>query len=222
MPSVPTPALSTHGPDERALLVWRVPTGWEAASTSLLGGGLIDGPSWLVNASVEADYARMDPVTHLEEIAAALDLMGQGIGLMTAVDVTTRRTVECDGVIVTSTTGVTRPVLAGGDPTGATAVATVDAPPVGTINTVCWVPAACAPGARLNLLTTSAEAKAQALFDAGVPGTGTASDAVVVLTWSSADGVVEPFGGPASHWGARLGHAVYSSISEALNDDPVR
>ena len=53
-------------------------------------------------------------------------------------------------------------------------------------------------------LVTATEAKAQALVEAGVPGTGTASDAVVVCC---PPGGTEPYGGPRSVWGARLARA---------------
>lgn len=214
MPAAPTPVLTTHGVDERSLLIWRVPSGWTAASTAILGGGLLDEPAWILNASVADDYARMDPAVHLGEIAGEHGLDGEGVGLMTAVDVAEQLTVDADGVTVTSTTGVTRPVLAGTAFAGAATAEAPGAPPVGTINTVCWVPATFESGARLNLLTTVAEAKAQALADAGVAGTGTASDAVVVMTHNS--GQLEPFGGTASTWGARLGRAVYGSIHGTL------
>lgn len=57
---------------------------------------------------------------------------------------------------------------------------------------------------------TATEAKAQALRDRGVPGTGTATDAVTVV-WLSG-GAPERFAGPRSQWGSRLGQAVYRAV----------
>ena len=71
------------------------------------------------------------------------------------------------------------------------------------------------PAALLNLLCTMTEAKVQALLDAGVAGTGTASDAVSVLcpVLSSEGPGAEPFGGPRSTYGARLARCVYEAVS---------
>ena len=44
--------------------------------------------AWVINLSVDPDYVRKDPVEHLYETTSRLGLVGTGIGLMTAVDVT--------------------------------------------------------------------------------------------------------------------------------------
>ena len=67
----------------------------------------------------------------------------------------------------------------------------------------------CGDAALANALVTATEAKAQALFEAGVPGTGTASDAVAVCC---PPGGTEPYGGPRSTWGARLARAVHAAV----------
>jgi adenosylcobinamide amidohydrolase len=61
---------------------------------------------------------------------------------------------------------------------------------------------------------TATEAKSQALFERGVPGTGTASDAVCVLCPPT--GTAAPFAGPRSAWGARIGRAVHAAVLEGL------
>ena len=48
---------------------------------------------------------------------------------------------------------------------------------VGTINTVIFVPMRLSDGALINAVATATEAKSQALFEAGIPATGTPSDA---------------------------------------------
>ncbi len=91
----------------------------------------------------------------------------------------------------------------------------------GTINTVVQMPVRLSPAAAVNAVITVTEAKTQALIDIGIPGTGTASDAVVVL-WPG-DGPVESFAGPRSPWGARVaqaGHAaILAGIEASLEDD---
>ena len=71
------------------VLVWRLANPMLAISSGPLGGG-IGVRSWVVNATVPMSYFRDDPDNHLAEIAAALDLPGTGVGLMTGVDVAQR------------------------------------------------------------------------------------------------------------------------------------
>ena len=73
-------------------------------------------------------------------------------------------------------------------------------------------PAAGAPldAALVNAIATATEAKAQALFELGIAGTGTATDAVCIAT--PADGRAETFGGPRSRWGSRLARAVRDAV----------
>ena len=59
-----------------------------------------------------------------------------------------------------------------------------------------------------------AEAKTQALVERGVPGTGTASDAVCIVC--PVDGDEEPFAGPRSPWGARLARATHGCVLAGL------
>jgi adenosylcobinamide amidohydrolase len=188
------------------VLVWRSATPWVAISSGVLGGGVGE-RSWVLNATVSPNYDRPDPDRHLAEIAASLGLSGAGIGLLTAVDV--REVVHRvdSGVEVSVTTGI------GAHPTWAAAPTAVPEP-VGTINAVCWLPRRLTPGALVNAVATVAEAKAQALFEAGVPGTGTPTDAVAILC--PPDGPAETFGGPRSPVGAALARAVHGAVLARL------
>jgi adenosylcobinamide amidohydrolase len=87
----------------------------------------------------------------------------------------------------------------------------------GTVNVIVWVPARLGDAALVNTVATVAEAKAQALGDAGVPGTGTASDAVVVCCPSA--GAPDPYGGPRSTWGSRLARAVHRAVLAGAPED---
>jgi adenosylcobinamide amidohydrolase len=127
--------------------------------------------------------------------------------MLTAADV---RRVECatdGGVRVDATVGLTWPTWAAAADESVEDVLPAAAP--GTINVVVQMPVRLTDAALLNALCTATEAKTQALFEAGVPGTGTASDAVTVVCPS--DGVVEEFAGPRSVWGARLARAVHAA-----------
>jgi adenosylcobinamide amidohydrolase len=149
-------------------------------------------------------YARLDPDAHLAELAAALDLDGPGVGFLTGVDVTERLVGTDGGATVVATVGLGNVVWAAGPPEAAA--------PVGTVNVVVHLPARLADAALVNAVATVAEAKAQALAELGVPGTGTSTDALCVLC--PADGPVEPYGGPRSTWGARLARAVHAVVRD--------
>jgi adenosylcobinamide amidohydrolase len=81
---------------------------------------------------------------------------------------------------------------------------------VGTINIMAVLPVAMTDAALVNAVMTMTEAKTQALVEAGVAGTGTASDAVCLAV--PAVGEAELFGGPRSLWGARLARAVHAAV----------
>jgi adenosylcobinamide hydrolase len=86
---------------------------------------------------------------------------------------------------------------------------------VGTINVLAVVPAALSDGALVNAVVTATEAKAQALAEAGVRATGTASDAICV---ACPVGEGDPFGGPRSIWGSRLARAVRAAVAAGTAD----
>lgn len=192
--------------DGGPVLVWRPSEPWLAISSAVLGGGL-GVRHWVLNATVSNGYARLDPDRHLAEIATALDLTGPGLGFLTAVDVREVEHRSDSGVAVSVTTGI------GDHPTWAAGPAEISEP-VGTINAVCWLPRRLSEAALVNAVATVAEAKAQALVTAGVPGTGTPTDSVAVLCPVAGD--AEPFGGPRSPVGGALARAVHSAISARL------
>jgi adenosylcobinamide hydrolase len=202
--------------DTGSVLVWRFPSPRRALSTAPLGGGL-GIARWALNVQVPPDYSRRDPAAHLASVASALGLDDGGIAMMTAVDVRDWQWACEDGVEVAVTVGVTAPTWAAAPDDGSDVDgAAVQVP--GTINVLASLPAAVDDGALVNAATTVAEAKAQALFDRGVSGTGTASDAVCVVC--PPDGAAVGFGGPRSYWGSRLARAVHWAVSAGLDRAP--
>lgn len=189
--------------DGRPLLVWRFAEPVRALATTVLGGGLGD-RTWALNAQVALDYAHADPSAHVAEVATAAGLEGPGIGFLTAARVGDVASAEDEGATCDATVGISVPTWAAA-PDGSWSPWTP-----GTINLLCWVPAPLGDAALANALVTVTEAKAQALFEAGVPGTGTASDAVAVCC---PPGGTEPYGGPRSQWGARLARAVHAAVA---------
>jgi adenosylcobinamide amidohydrolase len=184
--------------------VWRPAAPVRVAASTVLGGG-IGLRHWVLNAQVPRTYRRLDPDEHLRELAAAAPtvLAGEGVGMLTAVDVRDG-VAACDGgVEVVATVGL-------GWPTWAAAPDGDPGPPIGTINIVVALPVALTDGALVNAVATATEAKVQALFDAGVAATGTASDAICVA--AATTGRPELFAGPRAPWGARLARAVHAAV----------
>jgi adenosylcobinamide hydrolase len=226
---VPSELRRFEGADPPALacLAWRLPSPLRVASTAPVGGG-IGWRDWVLNIQVPNGYARRDTDEHVAEVARAVGLEGTGVGMLTAADVDRVAAAEeaQDGVRVEATVGISLPVWAAAPPevaeregwvragAGAGVGARVGAGRPGTINIVAFVPVAHGDAALANLLCTVTEAKAQALADAAVPGTGTASDAVTVLC--PADGPVEPFGGPRSAYGAPVARAAYDALRAGI------
>lgn len=195
----------------RAVSAWVFDTPRAVLSSAPVGGGhaAID---WLLNIGVAGDYDRIDLGEHARDVAGRLGLQGTGAAMITAVDV--HRMVRADdgGAVADATVGVTRPTWAADDDD-----AHGEWEP-GTINIVVQLPVALSPAAAVNAVMTATEAKAQALIEAGVPGTGTASDAVAVV-WP-ATLPVEPFAGPRSTWGARIARAVHAAVRDGLARHP--
>ena len=196
--------------------MWRPRSPVLAAASTVVGGGL--GPRhWALHATVDKDYDHPSPADHLCELAAARRLDGDGIGFLTAVDVRRACWGEADGAEVLATVGLGWPTWAAAPPAGAASPGRS-----GTVNLLVWVPARLADGALVNAVATATEAKAQALAELHVPGTGTASDAIAVCC--PLHGAVEPYGGPRSTWGARLARAVHAAVTtgaraEAVTED---
>lgn len=191
----------------RPVLVWRLPEATRVISTAVLGGGL-GRRSWVLNGEVAKDYARPDPAVHAAEIGVQLGLPeGAGVGMLTAAAVLDVASHTDQDVCCDATVGLSIPTWA--------ASADVEDPAwvPGTINLLCVLPVPMSDAALVNCAVTATEAKTQALLEAGVPGTGTASDAVVVCC-PIGDGEAEAYGGPRSTWGARLARAVHGAVAQ--------
>jgi adenosylcobinamide amidohydrolase len=130
--------------------------------------------------------------------------------MMTAVDVRLASTVSWEGIDVDATVGVSVPQWAAEDGPEGPGAGAATAPTVGTINMVIALPERLSDAALVNAVSTATEAKTQALWQAGVGGTGTPTDAVCIVC--PAKGSAHPYGGPRSTWGARLARAVYRAV----------
>lgn len=204
---VKRPTLRPPGGAHEGALVWRDLDGWQSLSSAPVGGGR-QRPRWLLNLRVPMSYARTDLAAHAAEVATSEGLEGPGLALFTAASVERWYRAEQPAVTVDATVGVSKPTWAADASGGHQRWSP------GTINLVAAVHAPLSEAAAVNLVMTMTEAKTQALLDAAVPGTGTASDAVVVLWRGDGDEVV--FGGPRSDWGARVALATHEAVLGAM------
>ncbi|HEX2047447.1 MAG TPA: adenosylcobinamide amidohydrolase [Acidimicrobiales bacterium] len=191
------------------VLVWRAPRPLRMVASAPHGGGL-GVRRWVLNAQVPAGYGRRDPDHHLSRLGVSLGLRGSGVGMLTAADV---RAVSCavdGGVEVSATVGLGHPTWAAAPD----AVRPVSL--VGTVNLVVVLPERLSDAALVNAVATATEAKGQALWESGVQGTGTATDAVCIACPD--EGPAAAFGGPRSLWGARLARAVHGAVLGGLAD----
>ncbi len=193
--------------DVRDVRVWRFDEPHLCISSAPVGGG-IGLRSWIINAQVPIDYARTDLEAHVRELAALHACEGDGVGMLTAANVRDASVAEDGAIKVCATVGVTLPTWAA----AAEGIAKPWRP--GTVNVVARIPARLSDAALVNAVMTVTEAKAQALFEAGVPGTGTASDAVCVAC--NPHGAVEVFAGPRSRVGAPLARAVHAAVRRGV------
>lgn len=216
------------------MLLWRPGPGWRMVSSAPLGGG-IGVRHWVLNAQVPGGYARMDPATHLAELAAYAGAVGPGVGLMTAARVREGRRVRAGGVeaLVTAGVGVRGwaavPEATLPEPAVPEATAEHPEPPapeahvVGTINTLVLVPCPLSDAALVNAVSTATEAKVQALLEVGLDASGTPTDAVCVAAPEPSPASPEAtalFAGPRSLWGARVARAVHRATVLACVSDP--
>lgn len=203
------PSVVRHGepPGVHDTLLWRFPTTRVAVSSAVVGGGI--GPcAWIVNAQVPRSYARTDPARHARAIARESGCRGRGVGMLTAATVVPPSCAVDGDAAAWATVGIdvlTRAADAAG-------ARTAWSP--GTVNVVVMVPCRVAPGALVNLATTATEAKVQAFVEAGLHATGTATDAVCIVSGRSGD--VARFGGPRSDTGASVARAVHAAVVEGL------
>ena len=229
--------------------VWRAGPGCRMIASGVVGGGIGE-RHWVLNAQVASDYSRMDPAAHVAELAAGLGLTGAGVGLLTAASVTDVVEREDEGVRVAATVGLRVPTWAAVPPGTVDREVTPirrsepgnvdrEVTPIrqartggvdhemtriwrpGTINIVVSVPVPLGDAAYVNAVITATEAKTQALLEAGVRATGTASDAVCIAAPTA--GEREDFAGPRSLWGARIARAVHAAVhAGALRDAAAR
>lgn len=214
----PEPALVdlTVGDALRAL-VWRFDPSVRAVSSASVGAG-VGMLQWVCNIQVAHNFGRVDLDDLVGEVTGELGLTGPGVGLLTATGVHRWERATESGVTVDATVGVSKPTWAASRHGGFTPWRP------GTINIVAQLPWPMTDAALVGAVITITEAKVQALSSVGVPGTGTASDAVVVVAPSASavealQGNLGRFAGPRSAVGAPLARAVYEVVGRRVGNN---
>jgi len=197
-------------PDGQRCLLWRCEQQRHQLSSAPVGGGS-GMVNWVVNLQVPALYGRHDLEVHAAEVGSHLGLAGPGVMMLTAADVGAVASAGESGVRVDATVGISTPTWAAAEKPDEK----LDGP--GTINIVVQLPESLTAAAAVNVVMTATEAKTQALIEHGVDGTGTATDAVVVL-WPV--GLVNSesiqFAGPRSKWGGSVARVVHAAVGAGV------
>lgn len=174
------------------------------ASTLLNGGlGLTDSVLML---QVPLTYEHIDPMEHMRQLVAKLGMPQDTACFMTAAELHKAfcaMEIQHNGTsaIAMASAGITNAITAG----ETSREGMVPHRQVGTINIVCMTDKPLSDGGLANAVMTITEAKAAALRDHSVPGTGTTSDAVLVAC---------PVEGERCHWaGSGSDHGISMAVA---------
>lgn len=189
-------------------------------SSAVLGGERRQA-RFIMNLTVEENYNGENPAKDLALLAGKLNLGGEVLGLMTAVDV--RHTVMSFGtrsglgVAAVCTAGVGNACSAGSQ---VLAVKGKVAP--GTINIVVLIDGNLTEPAMVNAVITATEAKTLALCRAdirlpdGALATGTTTDAVVIACTGRGKPLI--YAGAATELGFLIGRTAYKAVAQGISD----
>ena len=205
---------------------------WRVLSSAPQGGGLCHASS-ILNHQVEANSGPQDPQgqgfedpsRYLRKLAASLGVIGETVGLMTAVPMTQLVTARASSgalwVECFATVGVTNAVQAGEWlPQLATRRRRI-AP--GTINLIVITNGSLSDAAMVGVVQVVTEAKTGMLRDhlvtscySGLNATGTGTDAVVIACRGRGQGPRHRYSGTHTIVGALIGQAVADCVSRGL------
>lgn len=185
-----------HGIVDNVLVIAGDDRGFEVLSTGVEGGRrTVD---YILNIQVSRDFPHDDPEEYIKGTARSLQLKGDYVALLTAVEM--RRVVilsdACATVFVTA--GVQSPSS------------------LGTINIIVVSSKALSEGAMAGSIITATESKTRALFDMGFNFTGTPTDAVVVAYEESGNSSRIAYAGLATHFGRRIGALIRQGVMSSL------
>jgi adenosylcobinamide hydrolase len=199
---------------DETFAIIRFPQRMRVLSSTLRNGGFTETDTILM-MQVERGYDRNDPEADMASKISLLGLEEHTVGFMTAAEIRKAIIVAEEryhGVhaIAVVTAGVVNAVMAG-ELLPDSVVHKLTKP--GTINIVAVVdvPLECAGSA--NAMITITEAKSAAMFDRGIRGTGTTSDAVAI---ASPVGEGTKYAGTATDVGIAIARAVRKATSGSI------
>jgi adenosylcobinamide hydrolase len=169
---------------------------FEALSTGVDGGRR--GVSNILNIQVPHDFSHDEPKGFIERKAASLNLEGDHVALLTAVEMTNVHMLHDACLTAFITAGLT------------------NASSFGTINIILVSSVQLSEGAMAGTIITATEAKTRALLDCGFDFTGTTTDAVVIAYESGSQREPILYSGPATPFGKRVVKLVRVGVKDAL------
>lgn len=194
----------------------RLPQRMRTLASTLLNGGLGLTDSVLM-LQVPLTYEHDDPMEHMRHLVAKLGMPQDTACFMTAAELHKAfcaMEIQHNGTsaIVMASAGITNAITAG----ETSREGMVPHRQVGTINIMCITDKPLSDGGLANAIMTITEAKAAALKDHSVPGTGTTSDAVLVAC--PAEGERCHWAGTGSDHGISMAVAVRRTLGESIDN----
>ncbi len=186
-----------YGITDDVLVISSDDPGFEVISTGVKGGRKT--ANYILNIQVPSDFPHHDPEGYINDVARSLQLKGDYVALLTAVDMRRVQILSDACATVFVTAGIKSTVSSG------------------TINIIVVSPKALSEGAMAASIITATESKTRALFDIGCDVTGTPTDAVIVAYEKSSDDSRIPYAGLATHFGRSVGSLIRQAIAGALN-----
>jgi adenosylcobinamide hydrolase len=193
----------------------RFPLKVRTLASTILNGGLGSTDSVLM-VQVPMHYDHADPVAHLRQLVSELGMPSDTVCFMTAADL--HRAFSAEEVwhngtsaISLVTAGISNSINAG----ESSREGMVPHRQVGTINIVVITDKPLEDCGLANAIMTVTEAKTAALRDHGVPGTGTTSDAVLVVC--PQDGERCAWSGTGSDHGISMAMAVRRGVGSSIS-----
>jgi alpha-ribazole phosphatase CobZ len=192
----------------------RLPRRMRALASTILNGGLGETDSVLM-LQVSLHYDHADPVEHLRSLLPRLGLPSDTVCFMTAAELDKAfctKGVEHNGseAVALVSAGISNAIRAG----ESSREGSVPHRQVGTINVMVVTDEPLADCALANAVMTVTEAKAAALQDHNIPGTGTTSDAVVIMCPPEGEKCL--WSGSSSDHGIAMAVAVRSALGESI------
>ena len=198
---------------DRPVAIVRLPGRFRALASTIKCGGLTTADTFFI-FEVPLSYDGNDPEADMDIVRKDFGLGPDSIGFMTGADVKevitiSRVRVDTVEAVAVVTAGVTN-ALTAGDRLPLEITEGLTAHRAGTINIISVVSSPLQDCGMVNAVMTITEAKAAALKDVGIRGTGTTSDAVVI---AAPEGPGAKYAGTATEVGIAIARSVRTAVA---------